>query len=219
MKSRLPVLILGIALVIIGGFFVPRLLNSPNQLAPAPAPVTASGQGQSHAETATPPSPPKSLVERESQRAGMLSPDPTADEKRLNDEARALGKPDLEALSLLARDPNAAGDPRATAAELLARAHSSEAVPPLESLAMEPLPKGLEPRALAFEQALRGRAIEGLGQTPGPAADKALAKLRSRVDDPFLRDRLERAAAARRGAVDSPEKQDEKALRKLLDSP
>lgn len=149
----------------------------------------------------------------------MLSNDPAADEKRLNDEAQALAKQDIEALALLARDTSAPGDPRATAAELLARVHKPEAVPSLESLAMEPLPKGLEPRPLAFEQALRGRALEGLGQTPGSEADKALARLRGKIDDPFLRDRLERTAAARKGGVETPDKQDEKALRKLLDSP
>lgn len=189
-----------------------------------PPPAAPGAASSPDSSSDSPPVPPANaeVVDAwrdEVARAGRLSEDPAGDEERLNRLASLLTTEQLRDYSRVARDLEADGDARATAAELLARNRRPEAVPSLEELIASPVPSTRDPRTQGFELALRSRAIEGLATIPGREADESLARLRSRLDERFLVDRLSRAERARRGEVPSPEEQDREALRKLIGEP
>lgn len=196
----------------------------PHELRPAPAAKTDSTAAPAASGSAKPvvamtdaaaELPPQ--IQEEVLRAGQPDPDPLASERRLDRLALELKPEEIQLLSRFVRDFAADGDQRAVGVELLARSPSEAALAALESIALTPVPQLGEPRREGFERALRARALEGLGSHPLDGAGKALQHVASSTDDSFLLDRARRALSARNGQAPEPAKQDNDALRKLLE--
>lgn len=217
----------GVAIVVpliaaAGAFWLFRTAD-PESLRSAPAAVAASAPApagpapalETPAKAAPPELSPE--IQDEVRRAGQIDPDPLASERRLDRLAQALKTEEILSLSEFVRDFAADGDQRAVGVELLARSPSDAALGALEQIALSPVPKLGEPRREGFERALRARALEGLGSHPNRAADRALRHVADSTDDAFLSDRARRALASRSGQAPDPARQDDEALKKLLE--
>jgi hypothetical protein len=221
-RLLLPVVFL-ILLMWLGFGMIPRQGQRASQEGSATHPMdasqeTATTDAASAASQGTTASASKlsAAVKEEFERVGSLDEDPEASARRMDVLAERLKTPERKELRRMALDPFSDGDERAVAVELLARSSSEEAVPLLESIASDPPPKLQDSRQSSFEQVLRARAIEGLGEHPSPSAVASLRRVAGRTEDAFLLDRTRRALAAREAHVPAPEKQDEDALRRLL---
>lgn len=158
-------------------------------------------------------SPFKIEFQREVALSSRIDPDPERSERRLDLLAAKISSEDQRFLKKIVMDPEANGDHRAVAEEILGRSPSSESY--LEEIAGRELADWKNSQRNDFERALSARAIEHLGHLPSAEAENSLRKLTQKLQDSFLVDRAHRALLARTGKVPSPEAQDQEALKVL----
>lgn len=113
------------------------------------------------------------------------------------------------------------GDQRAMAVELLSRNKTPEALQALQDFVIYHQTDGSTgwSRQREFESVLRAQAIEGIAAYPKKElALSSLNSLSQHVSESFLRDRIARSGEyLRHGKTDPIEKQDENALKKLVE--
>lgn len=159
--------------------------------------------------------PPEIL--REAALSGTTDENPALIELRLNEMAARLTQQEMDSLVKVIETPSSDGDLRATAVEILSRNKTEAAIRSLNDVAKSKWEKLQDPRLQSFEEALRGRAIEGLESHPHEQATQRLAQLTRELQDDFLRDRAQRAFLHRKGEVPAAEDQDREALKKILE--
>lgn len=137
-------------------------------------------------------------------------------EKRLQKMAEALDSSQLSYLKNVVMDLNQAGDERALAIELLSRNASSVAAQTLKEFALSN-DRGLRGVAKDQEIVFKAQAIEGIAaQSQKSLALQYLSEISRKTDSAFLNDRALRAQAVIKDNFESLEKQDQKALEKLV---
>lgn len=153
-----------------------------------------------------------------------LQIDPEAVETNLQKLATQLSEGEINILLEVIVDKNTNGDRRAMAVELLSRNKSVEALRKLEDFVKSHSAVSEKPseetdwsREQEFESVLRAQAVEGIATFPPPLANSVLTDLRSKVNESFLKDRIERSLAGLNKGMLPVDKQDEQALRKLIE--
>ena len=122
----------------------------------------------------------------------------------------------LNYLKSVVMDLNQAGDERALAIELLSRNTSNTAAQTLKEFALSN-DRGLRGVAKDQEIVFKAQAIEGIAAQPEKSlALQYLSEISRKTDSAFLNDRALRAQAVIKDNVQSLEKQDQKALEKLV---
>ncbi|MEQ1879289.1 MAG: hypothetical protein ABL958_21820, partial [Bdellovibrionia bacterium] len=188
--------------------------------APAPAkPVTSERSDESAMKPATSTQNFNERFAHEVSAIGTIDDHPAETEAKLREWAKSLSPDQLSELASKALDSKLNGDDRFLAAQLLGWAESPGALPYLENIATTSIPPLKDERALSFEVALRGLAIESIRQAGhGQERLTALSRVAGRVEHPFLNDRAVRTiASVRSPELPEPAEQDAEALAKLAD--
>lgn len=158
----------------------------------------------------------QAFYQNESARIGDTDLDPKLTEQRLRAIAEELQVSEIEWLQQRALNVKENPDARFFAAYLLALGKQEAALPALKAVALAPMPKSKNDRALDIERQIRGQSIEGLSKLPNKrAAEEALMDVQQGVQDEFLRDRAHRGLYS--VATGKPiEEQDREAAGKML---
>lgn len=201
-----------------GGAFL--LLRPEHRELPSTAKIAAAliakaaGKAQLAAPARVPGSEFRGRFEKAAEAVGSVDPDPAVTERKLTAFATDLQPHEVEWLGGLAADPNAEGDARALAVELLSRNQAAVALQQLETIAL----RG-ESAADLFEQVLSARAVEGIAAHPDKErAVEILKRISVQTSLALLQDRAQRGLQALlTGGPGAPE-QDRVALSRLLGS-
>jgi len=158
----------------------------------------------------------KQQLKAESNLIGQTTEHIEETEKRLQQMADNLDAYQLNYLKSVVMDLNQAGDERALAIELLSRNTSNTAAQILKEFALSN-DRGLRGVAKDQEIVFKAQAIEGIAAQPEKSlALQYLSEISRKTDSAFLNDRALRAQAVIKDNVQSLEKQDQKALEKLV---
>jgi hypothetical protein len=154
------------------------------------------------------------LIHKESEAMSRLTDHPEEVQRRLKDLAAQMQEEQVLILKEKALNMSLEGDERFISVYVLGESKLDKAQESLEQIAVAPIPKLKESRMNTQEEIIRGQAIESI-QEPEP-----LRRVLAHTDNKFLTDRAQRTLAFREGKVPSaPEKQDQEALKKILDKP
>ncbi|MCE3010403.1 MAG: hypothetical protein LW875_07310 [Proteobacteria bacterium] len=157
------------------------------------------------------------FVTKMSQSISMPQASPEIEEQRLKEKALQLTTEELARLKKLALKNQVQQDSRFAALYLLSFSEKSEALDELYEIAGTPWPQDAPPRPQEFERALRSFAVEAMGLHPEKTrASGLLGRYLEKESDSFLFDRAQRTRNFLEGKAPHPRLQDEKALRKLL---
>ena len=152
------------------------------------------------------------------QSVSQLQENPEEAENKMQTLAVELSALDIKKLSEIMKNAKSNGDQRAMAVELLSRHQSVESLKQLEDFVQQPLSNSAWNRNREFESVLRAQAIEGIAAYP--QKDLALSSLMAldpKLDETFLKDRVKRSMAGLKNQAPSAEKQDDVALKKLIE--
>lgn len=157
----------------------------------------------------------------EAQKISSLQSSPEVVDKKLDELAKVMTNAEIQKLLLLMTRADQDGDQRAMAVELLSRNKTPEALQALQDFVVNHQTNESTGwnRQREFESVLRAQAIEGIASYPRKElALSSLNSLSEHVSESFLRDRIARSGEyLRNGKVDPIEKQDENALKKLVE--
>ena len=148
------------------------------------------------------------------QEVSRLQENPEAAENKM----QTLAAQYIKKLADVMQDSKNNGDQRAMAVEILSRHQSIESLKKLEDFIQQPSESGAWNRNREFESVLRAQAIEGIASYP--QKDLALSSLRAldpKLNESFLKDRIQRSMAGLKNQAPAAEKQDDEALRKLVE--
>lgn len=152
---------------------------------------------------------------KESLSIGQIQNDPDQAELRLQVMADNLTAEQIKYLSTVLTDLNLNGDERTLAVELLSLNTGLEAHQALKAFVENEI-FGFGAR-VDFELALRAQAVEGLVNCSDKSVvAQSLDYLKQKTKYSFLHDREERALNFVKGYADSPQQQDNEALKKLI---
>lgn len=143
---------------------------------------------------------------------------PEETEKKLQDLAGEMSSEDVKKIAQVMTNPNINGDQRSMAVEILSRHQTVESLKQLEDFILQHDETTKWSRSREFESVLRAQAIEGIAAFP--QKDLALSSLMAldpKLDEAFLKDRIQRSMAGLRSENQSSEKQDNEALSKLVE--
>lgn len=159
---------------------------------------------------------------KEAQKVSQLQNDPKKIDQEMDQLAKKMTDKDIEMLAITLSRHRLDGDMRAMAVELLTRNQTENAMKVLNDFIQEPTESKNSgagwSRDNEFESVLKAQAIEGLGGFPQKeTALNYLKNLEKHVQESFLKDRLVRTQESIKGKASSVEKQDEEALRKLVE--
>ncbi len=152
------------------------------------------------------------------QAVSQLQENPEVAEQKMQALAGELSSRDIKKLSEVMQDAKSNGDQRAMAVELLSRHQSIDSLKQLENFIQQPLAGGAWNRNREFESVLRAQAIEGIASYP--QKDLALSSLMGldpKLNESFLKDRIKRSMAGLKNQAPAAEKQDDNALKKLIE--
>jgi hypothetical protein len=167
-----------------------------------PDPVAAAKNKKTFAE----------MIHKESESISQLNEHPEEVQHRLKELADQVQEDHVVVLKEKALDTSLNGDERFLSVYILGESRLPKAQEILEQIADTPIPHSKESRLTAQEEIIRGQAIESLRE---PAS---LRRVLERADNKFLTDRAQRTLSFREGkTTNSPEKQDQEALGKLLE--
>ena len=104
------------------------------------------------------------------------------------------------------------------AVELLARKQTVESLKQLENFVQQHETTTKWSRTREFESVLRAQAIEGIASFPQKdLAVSSLMALDPKLNESFLKDRIKRSLVGLKNDSQTPEKQDNEALSKLVE--
>ena len=147
-----------------------------------------------------------------------LQQNPSVAEEKIQSLAAALTNQDLNQLSEVMVNKNSLGDQRAMAVEILSRSRSVLAIKKLEDFIKDHDDTLKWSRSREFESVLRAQAIEGIAAFPQKdLAISSLTSLDLKISESFLKDRIRRSVASLKNQVPAVDKQDDEALRKLVE--
>lgn len=156
----------------------------------------------------------------EAEQIGKLQADPETAQARMRALAAKMNQQDVEDMYEVISDDRNNGDQRALAVELLSIKNDTASLIALQNfVANNTTVNGTKwDRKKEFETVLRAQAVESIAAYPQKdIALSTLSFLQSKVDESFLVDRINRAAANLSGKASPLNQQDEAALKQLVE--
>ncbi len=167
--------------------------------------------------------PPEAFVKKfniEVAQVGKLQNNPELVQERLKKLADNMNKQNVDDMYAIASDDSKDGDQRAMAVELLTIKNDTASLTALQNLVANT--KNINGKnwdqKKEFETVLRAQAVEGIAGFPEKEiAISTLNYLQDKVDQKFLSDRISRANNSLIMGTPAVQKQDEEALKKLVE--
>lgn len=159
-------------------------------------------------------------LQSEVQKISQLQEDPRSVEDGLKEFSRDLKREEIKLLYEASLDLQKPQDERFLAIMLLSWTEKTEVAPLLENIAISEIDPYLNPgRKFDFEEILRLKAVEGLSdlKLKPEMHQQHLKSIIRKTSNSQVADRAHRALWASQGQAESPEKQDEEALKKILE--
>lgn len=162
------------------------------------------------ASTIPVPNPLLQKLREEALNIGQIQ-DPAIAQKNMEDLAAQVKVEDVEELRNKSMDPSINTDERSLAVQVLALSELPEAQVALKDVASSAPPDHREERKNLEEGVLRAQAVEGLKSA------ESLTEVITKTELSFVADRAQRALNHLAKGSPTPQEQDEKALKKVLE--